>query len=333
MTERAATSEDPKVQTLLRSNNLRGALWLVGSGVFFTVFLTLAKFLSSSQDPVAIAFWRSFVGLLVTFPAILRQGKSVLTIHRPWLIFVRSLAGTIAFLFSMIAISEAFALPLSQFNALSFTRALFLTILAAIFLRESVGIWRWAAVAIGFLGIVIMVMPGLVLPGYEAEAIIIDGGTAFAIGSAFGFAVAISMVKTLSQSHSPMTLLIWGNLFSTVLLAIWLLLGPIIAGLSGGESLGGGWQTPNLPDFTLLILMALTGVAAQYCYINAMAIGDASFLAPVDYLRLPMAAVADWFVFKLLPGLNVWLGALIIVSATLIITLRERSKRAQSVEN
>ena len=296
------------------ARNIEGALWLIASGVTFTVFLTLAKFLSSSQDPAVLAFWRAFVGLLVTVPVIIRQGASVLRLRRPWLVMVRSLSGTIAFLFSMIAISDAFTLPLSQFNAISFARALFLTVLAALILRETVGLWRWGAVIAGFFGILVMVLPGLVLPGFEVEGLVVDGGTWFALLSALGFAFTIILVKTLTATHSPMTLLIWGNLLSTVLLAPFLF-----------------WQfsVPSLEESGLIIAMSLAGVAGQYCYINAMAVGDASFLAPIDYLRLPMAALADWLVFKLLPGANVWLGAAIIVSATLVITVRERITQAR----
>ncbi|MEO1475720.1 MAG: DMT family transporter [Pseudomonadota bacterium] len=295
--------------------NIEGALWLIASGVVFTIFLTLAKFMSSTQEPGVIAFWRAFVGFIVTLPVIFRQGRSVLVLRRPWLVMVRSFFGTVAFLFGMIAISDAYTLPLSQFNAISFARSLFLTILAAILLREAVGAWRWGAVAAGFIGILVMVMPGLFLPGDQTEGLVIDGGTAFALLSALGFAFTIILVKTLTATHSPMTLLIWGNLLSTVLLAPFLVF---------------QFAAPTMGEWGLLIAMALAGVAGQYCYINAMAVGDASFLAPIDYLRLPMAALADWVVFKLLPGLNVWLGAAIIVSATLVITLRERAKRAQS---
>ncbi|MEL7129053.1 MAG: DMT family transporter, partial [Pseudomonadota bacterium] len=266
----------------------------------------------SSQSPAVLAFWRSFVGLVVMAPIILRQGWSVMRISRPGLVLTRSLFGTAAFLCSMFAISDAFDLPLSQFNAISFARALFVTILAALFLREVVGPWRWGAVSVGFLGVLIMVLPGLFLPGYASEAIILDGGTVFALLSALGFAGAIVMVKSLSSAHSPITLLIWANLLSTLLLAPCLLFEFVM---------------PTLGESGLIVAMALTGVAGQYFYINGMAVGDASFLAPIDYLRLPMAALADWVIFKLLPGAHVWLGAGVIVSATLFIAFRERRKK------
>ena len=297
------------------TRNLEGAIWLILSGLAFTVFLTLAKQLSSSQDPAVLAFWRSFVGLLVTLPIIIRKGSAVMRVTRPGLVLARSLVGTIAFICSMFAISDAFALPLSQFNAISFSRALFVTLLAAWLLKERVGQWRWGALFVGFFGVLVMVMPGLVLPGYRGtgEALVIDVGTGLALLSALGFAGAIVMVKSLTATHSPMTLLIWANLLSSVLLAPFL-----IFQFSMPSGIEWGW----------LIGMSVAGVAGQYCYITAMSVGDASFLAPVDYLRLPMAALADWLIFKMLPGYPVWIGTGIIISATLFISFREHKKRA-----
>jgi len=298
------------------ARNLEGAVWLILSGLCFTVFLTLAKLLSSSQDPAVLAFWRSFVGLLITVPIILRQGWGIMRVTQPGLFFMRSFVGTVAFICSMYAISDAFALPLSQFNAISFSRALFVTVLAAWFLKETVGKWRWTALFIGFFGVLVMVLPGLVLPGYqsESETLVIDAGTLLALLSALGFACAIVMVKTLTASHAPVTLLIWANLLSSLLLAPFLFF---------------QFSMPIGIEWGWLIGMSVAGVAGQYCYITAMSVGDASFLAPVDYLRLPMAALADWIIFKMLPDYPVWIGTGIIISATLFITFRERQKRAR----
>ena len=299
--------------------NLTGALWLIVSGLAFTVFLILAKQLSSSQSPAVLAFWRSFVGLLVVLPIILTRGMSVVTITRPGLVITRSLVGTAAFICSMFAISDAFALPLSQFNAISFSRALFVTLLAAWLLRETVGPWRWGALLVGFFGVLIMVVPGLILPGYQggegSQGLVIDAGTLLALLSALGFAGAIVMVKSLTATHSPMTLLIWANLLSTLLLAPFLLF---------------QFTMPTGAEWGWLIAMSLCGVAGQYCYITAMSVGDASFLAPVDYLRLPMAALADWLIFKLWPDDPVWIGTGIIIAATLFITFRERNKKGRA---
>ena len=318
MANKTGSQGNTRNEDITNPRNLTGALWLVLSGFAFTIFLILAKQLSSSQSPAVLAFWRSCVGLLVVLPIILQRGWGVVRITRPKLVILRSLVGTVAFLFSMYAISDAFALPLSQFNAISFSRALFVTLLAAWLLGETVGKWRWGALIVGFFGVLVMVVPDLILPWYEsdegAEGLVIDAGTLFALLSALGFAGAIVMVKSLTATHSPMTLLIWANFLSTLLLAPFLLF---------------QFSAPVGVEWFWLIAMSLVGVLGQYCYITAMSVGDASFLAPVDYLRLPMAALADFLIFKMLPGHPVWIGTGIIISATLFITYREHKKRAQ----
>jgi drug/metabolite transporter (DMT)-like permease len=76
--------------------------------------------------------------------------------------------------------------------------------------------------------------------------------------------------------------------------------------------------------------MGIVGFGAQFCYIAAMSVGEASFISPVDYLRLPMSSVADFLVFRMVPGVNVWIGAVIIVISTLYIGLRERLRSRQT---
>ena len=283
---------------------MEGALWMVASGAVFTAFLTLSKVQSAHFDPGFLAFFRSFIALLLTFPVILRNGWSILKIHQPGLVLLRSLFGTMGFIFSFYAVSAQFGLPLSQFNSISFSRALFITVLAALILREQVGWHRWGATLAGFVGVLIMTQP-------QAG---ISTGTLLALAAAFCMAGAITLVKVLSRRHKPVTLLIWANLLSSCLLlplALWKL----------PEAM------PSLQDWAMISLMAMCGVAGQYCYIRGMAIGDASFLSPIDYLRLPMAATVDWLLFHALPGMWTWVGTAIIISATAYITLREQIRR------
>ena len=284
------------------SGNVRGAFWMIASAFAFTVYLILAKQLSGQHDPGFLAFWRAAIALLITAPLFLRDGFGILKTDNFRLIGLRSLLGTLGFIFSLYAISDQFGLPLSQFNALSFSRPLFISILAFFLLRETVGLYRWGAIVAGFIGVLVMIWPGLT--GAEP----MNFGSVLALLSAFSFAGAIILVKKLTATHKPMTLLIWANLLSAILLlpfAIWK------ASMPGPE------------DAALILAMALAGLAGQYCYITAMSMGDASFLSSMDYLRLPIAALADWLIFKLLPGLSVWLGAGIIIAATLFITIRE----------
>tara|TARA_R110000823_G_scaffold311893_1_gene438134 strand:- start:416 stop:1273 length:858 start_codon:yes stop_codon:yes gene_type:complete len=273
---------------------------MAASGVVFTAFLTLSKLQSAHYDPGFLAFWRAAVALMITLPIIFQQGFGILRVQQPGMVFVRSLFGTLGFILSFYAVSDAVGLPLSAFNAISFSRAMFITVIAALILRETVGWHRWGATLAGFVGVLIMTQPqsGVSL------------GTLLALAAAFCMAGAITLVKVLSRLHRPMTLLIWANLLSSILLlplAIW------------------KWPAipPSLQDWGLIGIMGLCGAVGQYLYIRGMSVGDASFLSPIDYLRLPMAALVDWLLFHLLPGPWTWVGTAIIISATFYITFRE----------
>ena len=280
---------------------------MTASGLVFTVFLTLSKVQSADYDPGFLAFFRSFIALILTLPVIVQQGWGIMRIHQPGMVLLRSLFGTLGFIFGFYAVSAQFGLPLSEFNAISFSRAMFITVLAAVLLKETVGWHRWAATLAGFIGVLVMTQP-------QAG---VSLGTLLALAAAFCMAGAITLVKLLSRNHRPVTLLIWANLLSSAMLlplALWKM--PEVM--------------PSWQDWALITLMGGCGVAGQYFYIRGMAIGDASFLSPIDYLRLPMAATVDWLFFKALPGPWTWVGTAIIIGATAYITLRERQVRRRA---
>lgn len=272
---------------------------MLASGALFTAHITLGKLLSAEYEPGLLAFYRSAIALVWTLPFILRMPLASFRTNRPGLVVLRSLFGTAGFLLGFYAYSAEYGIPMSQFNAISFSRSLFIVILAALLLKEAVGIRRWIATAIGFVGVIIMVRPDAGL----------EPGSVLALGSALCFGGAIILVKTLSRDHKPIVLLTYANVLSTLFTL------PIALVQ---------WETPhNLADVGLIALMALAGVLAQTFYITGMSKGDASFLSTIDYLRLPMTAAMDWLVFQEFPGPFVWIGALIIVVSTLYITIRE----------
>ncbi len=293
------------------SGNLKGALLMIVSGVGFTFYLLLNKLLSADVHPVFLAFWRAFLGMWMAIPFVTAIGFAKMKTRRPGLLVLRSLCGTLGFTLAIVAVSDFFTLTLAQFNAISFTRPLFVTLLAALVLREYVGIQRWTALAVGFLGVIVMVMPGIFLfwqPG-AFDSGHLNMGSLIALISAFSLASAIVLVKFLSAELPSMVLLLYANMFSTILLSPFLFL---------------YWHELSLQDCALIAAMSAFGFVSQFCFIYAMSIGDASFLSPIDYLRLPMSAVADFWVFRLIPGASVWIGAAIIVISTLYIGWRER---------
>ncbi|MEM7328695.1 MAG: DMT family transporter [Pseudomonadota bacterium] len=311
MTDKEEASGYEPVNTSRLSGNLRGAALMVLSGVGFTFYLLFNKLLSAEVHPVFLAFWRAFLGMGMAIPFVAALGFGAMKTKRPGLLMVRSLFGTLGFTLAIVAVSDFFTLTLAQFNAISFTRPLFVTLLAALVLREFVGPQRWVALFVGFVGVLIMVMPGIFFfwqPGaFDGNAF--ELGSVIALISAFSLAAAIVLVKFLSAELPAMVLLLYANLFSTILLAPFAII---------------YWTEVSVSDWGLIVAMSAFGFVSQFCFIYAMSIGDASFLSPIDYLRLPMSAVADFWVFRLIPGLSVWIGAAVIVLSTLYIGWRER---------
>ena len=293
------------------ARNIEAAAWMILAAFGFTIFVVLAKYISEEVHPVFLAFMRTFIALLITLPFLLR-GQLKLSTEKFELLLARSTLGSLGFVFSMFAVWHVFELPLAEFNALSFTRSLFVTIFAAIFLGEIVGRFRWGAVVAGFVGVLIMAVPGYVFFWLPTEGSpTLNLGSLFALLSAVLMAAAIVLVKNLTQYHRPLGLLTWANILTSAMLFI-----PALF----------FWSWPSLEVWGLIGLMSLTGFGAQFCYIKSMSIGDASFLSPIDYLRLPMAVAADWWMIKTFPGVYTWIGAAIIIAATLVITIRERMK-------
>ena len=270
------------------------------SGVWFTIHLCLIKFLTDDYSAGSIAFMRAVIGTALISPIMFRSGLEILKLHQPGLVLLRGALGSLGFLLSFAAVAS---MPISQFNAISFSRPLFVILMAALLLGETVGPKRWAATAIGFLGVLIIVRPSTDM----------SMDSLMAIGSAMCFAGAIVLVKHLSKSHATLTLLIYAN----ILTAIFTLPFAIA-----------DWKTPDASASVLIIAMALSGTAAQASYIKGMSLGDASFVSGMDFLRLPMTVGADWFVFAMMPTIWVWPGAGLIIVSTLYITYRE--SKAQS---
>lgn len=279
-----------------------GALWMLGSAVSFTAMAVLAKWLGSDVSVAALIFWRSLAGVIAALPFLLAGGLKSLRLARPGKVAFRAGWSTAGFFLAFFALVE---LPLADNMALSFTRTLFITILAVVLLREQVAWRRWTAVAVGFAGVLLMTKPGAGL----------SPGALAALGAAFCFAVAIVTVKDLTRDHSPAQLVISVNL---------------VTALAGLPVLLADPAVPDPRELALLLAMGFAGVAAQSCYIRALGTGEASLMGLIDYVRLPLGALAGFLVFAEVPDSLAMLGAAIVIASTLYITLREAAVRGRA---
>jgi drug/metabolite transporter (DMT)-like permease len=286
-------------------DNKRAALWLLASAILFTGMSVLVKMIGRDLHPFQISLFRGVVSMLVIMPFLMRAGGIVEGVKTqvPLLQFGRGLVGSVAMFLGFYAIVY---LPLADAQAISFSRNLFIVPMASILLAEVIGVRRAVAAAVGFVGVVIMLRPGTEMMGSPAALA--------ALGHAFLVALATILVNIASRYDKPVTLMFYTNVMTIGLIAI-----PTFF----------VWQTPTMEQFVMLITMGVLATSAHNCFIRAYAIGEASAIAPVDYSRLVMAAIAGFLIFANVPDAYTILGALIIVGASFYIIRREAQVEKQ----
>ncbi|MEE8270629.1 MAG: DMT family transporter [Alphaproteobacteria bacterium] len=274
----------------------RGALWVLIGAVGFSITAALVKSLGETLDSFQIAFFRSVFGLAVLAPLVLRAGPAVLRTSVPMLHIGRSLAGATAMMCGFYALTH---LPLATATAVSFTRPLFMIVIAVAFLGEAVRWRRWSATAIGFLGVLIMVRPG-------RESL--DPAILVALGQALAASLAVALIKKMPADEPHLTVL-----FYVATVATLASLGPALW----------VWRTPSLGELGLALAMGVVGVGAQAAAVRGFRAGEATVVAPFDYARLLFAGALGYLLFFEVPDLWTLLGAVVIVVSTVYIAWRD----------
>ena len=256
------------------------------------------KLLAGARYPESqMVFFRCAAGFVFLLPLVLRAPKSVWAVKRPGKLFLRCALSTLGFFAGFYSFAH---MPLADAQAISFSRVLFITIFAVWLLKEEVGVRRWTAVGVGFVGVILMLQPhGNTQLGLPAIA---------QLASAVLFGFTIVTVKDLTRDHSTLGLVFYTNAFTTV------------AGLPFAFL---AWKQPDLPSLALFLGMGFMGVAAQSCYVRALSTGEASLLGLIDYVRLPLAIFMGVLLFHEIPDPRVIAGAAVIIGSTLYITWRE----------
>ncbi len=299
-----------RVQARLRllrrlPGNVRGALWMLAAVSVFSTMDAVIKLLGQSLDSFQIALFRCVFGGIAILPFALRGGFGALRTRRPGGHLARALIGYTAMVFGFYAVTQ---LPLADATALSFTRPLFMIVLAVLFLGEQVRWRRWSATAVGFLGVLVMARPG------EAD---IDIATLSAIAASLFVAGVGVMLKRLAATERPETIIFYFTVISSLLA-----LGPAIY----------VWRTPTPLEFFGLAAIGALGSLGQYFTIRSYRIAEATAVDPVDYARLLLAAAFGFLLFREVPDRWSLMGALIIIASTLYITRREARLRRTVTE-
>ncbi|WP_417827608.1 DMT family transporter [Thalassospira sp.] len=263
------------------------------SAAIFSVFVRLA---TEQIDPLQAVFFRNLFGLILIAPLALRGGLAPLKTTRLPMFTLRAVLsmGAMSFWFMSIAY-----MPLAEATALNFTVPLFGTVLATIFLGETIRIHRLAALITGFCGVLVIIRPG-------SETVQL--ASLFPIAAAICMASAGLSIKSLSRTEKPTTIILYMMLLTTPLTLI-----PALF----------VWQTPSLEVIGLMAGGAFMANITQLCNTNAFRVYEYSFVIGFNYLRLPFVVVIALVMFGEVP--EIWLvpGAALIIGAALYIARRE----------
>jgi len=280
-------------------DNVKGALILMIAAFGFALMAALIKLAGSRLPVTQILFVRQIGMVIMLLPVLVTHFPDVVRTQRIDLQLTRVLFALIAMLCGFTAIIH---MPLAEATALGFAKSFFVTIFAVIVLKETVGVYRWSAVAIGFIGVLIMLRPG-------TESFSVYGLMAVIGAASAGFVMVI--IRLLSRSDSPNTIL----MFQAVGVAIVMIVPAIL-----------NWVPPTPREWAILAAIGFVSFFAQKANIYAFKFGEASMLASLDYVRLIYATLFGWLLFSQLPGVATWVGAGIIVLAS-IYTVHRESRR------
>lgn len=279
----------------------RIALGMAAAAATFFALNTMsvfAKLLSPGHSAIEIAFYRNLIGALPFAAWIFLLGRrDLLKIYsRGDAIVYRSLIGTVSLIATFKAVSY---LPIADAQALFFTSSLFAPVMGWLFLRERVGPYRWSAVLIGFLGMLVIVRPtgAMSLPG-----------VAFALSAALMHASLGTLLRVLGRTERPETVTFY-----------FLVIGTALTGLA----LPFAGTVPQWSDAPYLIGLGISGAFAQILLSAAYKYAPVALVTVFNYTGIVWAAGYGWFIWSDWPEAPVWIGASIIVASSLFIVWRE----------
>jgi len=292
----------PRIHTaVIRRENLQGAAISVAASIGFTaVNITVKQLGILGIDAFQTIVVRTFFGLAIILPLMVRAGVAPWRTSHIRVDASRAVLGGFAVLFGYYAFTR---LPLAEVTAISFTVPLFVTILAVFVLHEDVRWRRWTATAVGFLGVLIVARPFHGTPQLA---------TLLALGMSACVGLSVMLLKTFPKKESQFLMLFYFLVASGLMAA-----GPAVL----------GWQETGLEGWLLLAGVGIVATGSQALIIRAFRIGDASFVAPFDYVRLLFAGAAGCFMFAEVPDAWTYAGSALIVGSTLHIAHRESRKR------
>lgn len=274
-------------------------LWMIGTLLSFSLMAIAVRELSGEIHSFQIMLFRSLGALVVLAPFVALAGRAAWRTARPGLQVARN---SVHFFAQLGWITGIGLLPLAEVFAIEFTTPIWATLLAILFLGERLNRGRIIALAAGFLGILVILRPGVA---------VVSPGSLAVLGAAFGFAATFTITKILTRTDRPITILLYMSL-------VQIPMGLVAASLE--------WTTPDALQLFWLFAVGATGLSAHYCSTRALAIADQTVVIPVDFMRLPLIVAVGALLYGETADPLVLAGALLIFAGNYYSIRRENRR-------
>ena len=284
------------------STYIIGVSWFIGSLIISVMLDVITKYTCGKLHSTQISFFRCFFSAVTLIPAIFFYGKkSIKTSY----IFIHIIRGTLLFfaVTSWTYSLNVVAIPTA--TVISFTIPIFVLVLAVFFLDEKVPWYRWIATLAGFIGIALVIKPS---------------------GQSFNFQVVLLLVAAIS--FSMLDIINKKYIIKETILSM-LFYSALVTSILSAPSAIIHWQKPEIYDLILLIMLGLGANSILFFLLKALALVDATSVAPYRYLELLLSSLASYFLFGDIPDFSTWYGAGLIIPATLFIAYSEVKKTSK----
>ena len=276
----------------------KAASWMAGWLSLMIVIAVAGREASHELAVFQIMELRSLIGLVMLYPLIRASGGfRAMRTTRLWHHAARNTVHYAAQYGWFVALT---LISLAQVVALEFTMPIWTACLAVGFLGERMNVWKALAIMLGLLGVALIVRP---------SAAGLSPGQAIALAAAVGFAVSVTLTKSLTRTDSAVAIIFWMLVFQSLIGAV-----PALA----------TWRWPSAAVWAWVLLIAFCGTFSHYCMARALRHAEATTVVPMDFLRVPLMALAGWLVYAERVDVFTVIGTALILLGNLLNLKRSR---------
>jgi drug/metabolite transporter (DMT)-like permease len=306
------------------SSNIQGVGFLVLAMLIFSLQDIAVKWIGGDYPVLEIVTFRSLIALPLTLLFFrFEGGRGLPTTQQHKLEYVRGLFYFLSYTTHFMGLA---ALPLAEIAAIKFSGPLMITILSVVMLGEMVGPRRWLALLVGFMGVLLIVRPGVAA---------FNMGSVFILISVLFYALAAMLTRKLQATDSSATMAYYSSLVylvATFILApLVMVVGDVPDAHPSVAFLFRAWAMPSLFDWVIMSGLGLLWAGGMYFVARAYSVALASVVAPFEYIALPISVMWGFVIWRELPPLATWAGASLTLLSGMYILYRERRERAAKV--